>query len=130
VARNRFVNTNPLTRDTVKVELSDGWVLFKKELTRKENTHVNMAAFRSAKTVIGAEVKPEVEMDLEGWQPERVFTWLHGWSFADPQGNPVQFNRDNFDRLTEDSFEEIEKKLTEYIAGKEKEKNSLSPASA
>src|SRR3990170_5410775 len=89
MARNRFVNTNPSTRETVKVELSDGdYVLFKKELTNRELRHSNMAAFGALKGDFKPGNASELGIDWENWEPERVFTWLHGWSFVDAAGAP------------------------------------------
>ena len=128
MARNRFVNTNPSTRETIKVELSDGdYVLFKKELTNRELRHSNMAAFGALKSDFKPGNASELGIDWENWEPERVFTWLHGWSFVDAAGAPVQFNRSNFDNLDDATYKEIEAKLTEYRGGEEKEKNGESP---
>lgn len=129
MARHRFVNTNPSTRETQKIELSDGdFVLFKKQLTNKEKRHVNMAAFGSMKGDFRPGTAQELQIDWEGWEPERIFTWLHGWSFVDAAGNPVQFNRANFDNLDDETYAEIDAKLDEFLGEKEKEKNGSSPA--
>lgn len=123
MGRNRFVNNNPSTRETVKVELSDGdYVLFKRELTNKELRHVAMAGFGSVKGELGANT--ELAINWEELEAERMFTYLHGWSFTDASGNPVQFNRANLDRLDEGTYLEIKTKLDEFVGEKEKEKNS------
>lgn len=130
MGRNRFVNTNPLNRETVKVELSDGdFVLFKKQLTNGEDRRIKTSGFGGLKGNIDPKRSEETELEIN-WNAtelERVFTWMHGWSFVNGSGQAVQFNRENLENLDVETFEEIKAKLDDYIADKEKEKNAGSP---
>lgn len=129
MARNRFVNTNPSTRETQKVDLADGdFVLFKKVLTNGEKRHISLASFGNLKGNLDPKSgQSEISIDWEAMELERVFTWLHGWSFVDTNLQPVQFNRDNVERLDDETFEEIKSLLDEHVGAKEKEKNEVSP---
>ena len=120
MARNRFVNTNPSTRETVRVELSDGdHVLFKRSLSNAEKRHVNTAGFGSLKSDT-TKNQTEIGVDWEAFEFERIFTWLHGWSFVDAQEKPVQFNRENLENVDEETFKEIKEKLDAHVGEKEK----------
>ena len=127
MGRNRFVNTNPASRETVRVELSDGdFVLFKKSLTNGEARRIRTAAFGGLKGNIDPKKSEDTELTVnwDAMEFDRVFTWLHGWSFRNGADQPVQFNRENLENLDEDAFEEIKTKLDAYVAEKEKEKNA------
>jgi hypothetical protein len=128
MGRNRFVNTNPTTRETVKVELSDGdWVLFKKVLSNGERRRISSAAFGNLKgSLAGNQNANEIVVDWESLELDRVFTWLHGWSFTDASGKPVQLNKENVGLLDNDTFEEIKALLDAHVQSKEK--NGLTPA--
>ena len=123
MGRQRLVNTNPLTRETVKAELSDGdYVLFKRSLSNKELRKVKLAGFGNMKGEIGKK-ETEIFIDWEAMEFERIFTYLHGWSFVDAQDKPLQLNRENLEALDDETFQEIKAQLDELVG--EKEKNAL-----
>lgn len=129
MGRNRFVNTNPSTRETIKVELSDGdYVLFKRELSNKEERKIKLAGFGNMKGKLGKD-ETEILIDWEAMEFERVLTYLHGWSFADAQNKPVQLNRQNLENVDDTTFQEIKEKLDEFVGEKEKNASGSAPTS-
>lgn len=129
MGRQRLVNTNPVTRETVKAELSDGdYVLFKRELSNKELRKVKLAGFGNFKGQLG---KPETEIlvDWEAMEFERVLTYLHGWSFVDAQEKPLQLNQENLGALDEQTFQEIKTQLDLHVGEKEKNASDSEPTS-
>ena len=129
MGRNRFVNTNPATRDTVRCDLSDGdHVNFKRELSNAELRRVKLAGFGNFKGELG-KPETEIQVDWEAMEFERVFTYLHGWSFLNGQDKTVQLNRENLENLDDDTFQEIKGKLDELVGEKEKNASVSAPTS-
>lgn len=127
MGRQRLVNTNPLTRETVKVELSDGdYVLFKRTLSNGELRKVKLAGFGNMKGEIG-KTETEILVDWEAMEFQRVFTYLHGWSFVDAADKPLQLNRANLEGLDDATFQEIKDALDRVIGEKEKNEPVSAP---
>jgi hypothetical protein len=124
---SRFVNLNK--REIEQLDLSGGDSIFVKgRLTNRERRIIQMAGVRMHGKP-GVKGSESLDVDLNALDFEKVATYLVDWTFMDDSTPPnkVQCNRNNLERLDEDSFAEIVKVLDAWTESREKAKNSQPP---